>query len=136
MTKKADETSNHRKHKRLTILTLRYKVVSGWDKKKASKVVLGVVKNISEDGLCLRTNSLEIDGLNITYDDTPLVRNKLIIELDLPDMTEPLKLEGEVEWYEKESKRDFYSVGVSFSRIGDEEKNVLKKFIEKVGKYA
>lgn len=135
MAKKTEETSNLRKHKRLTILTLRYKIVSGWDKKKASKVVLGVVKNISEDGLCLKTNSLEIDGLNIAYDDTPLVRNKLVIELDLPDLTEPLKLEGEVEWYEKESRRDFYSVGVSFSKIGDREKNVLKKFIEKVGKY-
>lgn len=135
MAKKTGETSNHRKHKRLTILTLRYKIVSGWDKKKASKVVLGVVKNISEDGLCLKTNSLEIDGLNIAYDDTPLVRNKLVIELDLPDLTEPLKLEGEVEWYEKESRRDFYSVGVSFSKIGDREKDVLKKFIEKVGKY-
>ena len=135
MTEKAGETSNLRKYRRLTILTLRYKVVSGWDKKKASKVVLGVVKNISEDGLCLKTNSLEIDGMNITYDDTPLVRNKLVIELDLPDMTEPLKLEGEVEWYEKESRRDFYSVGISFSRIGDEEKSILKNFVEKFGKY-
>lgn len=137
MTKKEDQVSNKRKSKRVAILTLRYKVVSGWDKNKASKVVLGIVENISMDGLCLKTNTLEIDGLHVSFDDTPLVRNKLRIELDLPNSRNTINIDGEVEWYEKEhgKNRDFYNVGVSFVKLKDEDRKTLKEYIKSIEEY-
>jgi hypothetical protein len=137
MPKKDERTTNKRKSNRVAILTLRYKVVSGWDKNKASRFVLGIVQNISPDGLCLRTNTLEIDGLHISFDDTPLVRNKLRIELDLPSSRNTINLEGEVEWYEKEpgKNRDFYNVGVSFVKLKDEDRKTLKEYIKTIEEF-
>jgi hypothetical protein len=130
-----EKLSNRRKHKRLAIVTLRYHVVSGWEKGKASRVVLGVVDNISEDGLCLKTQSLEVDGIHLAYDDTPLVRNRLKIDLDLPGLSQSIQIEGDVEWYEKEPGSEFYTVGISFSKINERDREMLREYIEKMEQF-
>ena len=130
-----EKLSNRRKHKRLAIVTLRYHVVSGWEKGKSSRVVLGVVDNISEDGLCLKTQFLEVDGIHLAYDDTPLVRNRLKIDLGLPGLSETILIEGEVEWYEKEPGSEFYTVGISFSKIEERDRERLKEYIEKMEQF-
>lgn len=135
MSENTDKASNRRKHKRLAIATLRYRVLSGWDKGKTSRTILGVVDNISEDGLCLKTQALEVDGIHLAYDDTPLVRNCLKINLDLPGLSQAINIDGEVEWYEKERGSEFYTVGISFSRIEDSDKEMLREYIEKMEKF-
>ena len=132
-----EEVSNRRKSRRVTLLTLRYRVISGWTKHKKSKPVLGIIQNISSDGLCLKTNTLEVDGLHLSFDDTPLVRNKLEIDLDLPNSEKTIHITGEVEWYEKERGRnkDFYLVGVSFVKIREEDRRILDDYIEMIDQF-
>ncbi|MFV1951239.1 MAG: PilZ domain-containing protein [Nitrospinota bacterium] len=110
---------------------VRFRITSGDNEGGSSRLIKGKTENISEGGICLETNLVQVDGLHISHDSSMLYKNRLEMEIDLsPDM-ESIRAVGEVIWYDLKKKKDqyTYNVGVWFSEISEDDKNRLSKFL-------
>ncbi len=116
-------------------LPLKYLVVSGKDEMKISRSVDGKVEDLSLSGLVFTTPSMRIDDLHLSYDESPLVRNKLTMEIDLPGGKKITAI-GEVAWYERSlTMRDqIYHVGVNFKEMSPEDRQSLKDYLVSIKK--
>lgn len=115
--------------KRLRI-PLKYLVISGRDEMKVSRSVSGILEDISMNGLIFKTPSVTVDDMHISYDESPLVRNRLTLEIDLPGRRKVTAL-GEVSWYERSlvSKEKVFHVGVTFTEMSEEDRQILKDYL-------
>ena len=111
-------------------LPLKYLVISGKDEMKISRSVDGKVEDLSMLGLVLQTSSMRIDDLHLSYDESPLVRNKLTLEIDLPAGKKVTAI-GEVSWYERSfaSTDRVYHVGLTFKELNTEDRQALKEYL-------
>jgi hypothetical protein len=66
-------------------LNMKYLVVSGKDEMKISRSVEAKVEDLSLTGLVFETNTMKVDGLHLSYDESPLLRNRLTMEIELPN---------------------------------------------------
>jgi hypothetical protein len=110
---------------------MRFLVVSGKDEMKLSRTVDAYMEDISQTGILFKTNSMVIDDLHLSYDETPLLRNRLIIELELPNVDRKIKALAEVSWYERSlvSRDEVYHIGASFKEMSDEDREILKNYL-------
>lgn len=116
-------------------LPLKYLVVSGEDEMKISRSVDGQVEDLSLSGLVFKTPSMRIDDLHLSYDESPLVRNKLTMEIDLPGGKKITAI-GEVAWYERSltMSDQIYHVGVNFKEMSPEDRQSLKDYLVSIKK--
>lgn len=54
----------------------------------------------------------------------------LILEVPLPIYPEPVKIQGRVAWTKRNLSKNNYSIGVEFTRILEEDKEKLIRYIE------
>jgi len=132
------EGINRRKFARIyTELDARFVVVcDDINRFLTSKTSQAKTKSISVNGVCLRTNKVQVDGLHICSSISGITKNKLKLEIDLPYKLKTINIIGEVSWYDMTPENDeyLYNVGVSFTKISDEDKKALKLLISKVKK--
>ena len=102
-----------------------------------SRTIPAKTESLSICGACLKTNVVQADGLHICSSISGLDKNKLKIELDLPSSSKPLRILGEVRWYDLSPENDdfLYHVDILFKELSEEDREVLKKFIEEERKY-
>jgi hypothetical protein len=120
----------HRATRRAEVnLPLKYLIISGQDEMQISRSVDGVMEDLSLSGVLFKANSMRIDGLHLSYDESPQVRNKLTLEIDLP--RRKITAIGEVSWYERSfvARDTTYHVGVSFTELNSEDREALKDFL-------
>lgn len=111
-------------------LPMKYLVISGRDEMKISRSVDGRVEDMSLSGIVFKAPSMKIDDLHLSYDESPVVRNKITMEIDLPGRRKVTAI-GEVSWYERSfvAKDQIYHVGVTFREMSAEDRNSLKEYL-------
>lgn len=111
-------------------LPMRFLVVSGRDHMQVSRSAHGKLEDLFLSGLVFQTPDIRQDDLHLSYDESPLIRNKLIVKIDFPGGRRFTAI-GEVSWYEKSfvAKDSVYHVGVSFTEITLEDREALKEYL-------
>lgn len=90
-------------------------------------------RNISQDGICLETKAIEVDGVNL-LSGRPFARNnRLELSIELVSEEQPLLATGEVRWYDIAGDVPEFScrLGVAFLEMNVDDKGRLAKFIKK-----
>lgn len=114
-------------------LNMKYLVISGKDEMKISRSLEAKVEDLSLSGLVFQTPTMRVDDLHLSYDESPVLRNKITMEIDLPNQRKVTAI-GEVSWYERSlvSKDVFYHVGVAFKEMSPEDRSVLRDYLVSV----
>jgi hypothetical protein len=111
-------------------LPMRFLVVSGRDHMQVSTSANGNLEDLSISGLVFQTPDIRKDALHLSYDESPLIRNRLILEIDLPGGHKFTSV-GEVSWYERSfvAKDSLYHVGVTFTEISPKDREALRDYL-------
>jgi uncharacterized C2H2 Zn-finger protein len=98
----------------LATLPIRYEIISSKEGKR-SRVINAVTRNLSAFGLCAQVENMDADGLHMVFNETPLNRNTLQVEIAIPKQ-KPFSVTGEVRWFERisEEGKYNYNVGIKF----------------------
>ncbi len=115
----------------------KFKIISGKNPKNTSSIINSIAKNISLNGLCLETSLVQSDGLHISHDSSMMTKNKLDIEIELPNKNDTgenldvIHVLGRVIWYDKKTNYQHFpfEVGIDILEISDEDFLKLKTFI-------
>jgi len=89
-------------------------------------------RNISEQGICIETRHVEIDGVHMLSGSPGAQRNRLDLAIDLYGIEKTIQVTGEVCWYDlsPESDNFMFQVGIVFLDISREDKDLLKNFLK------
>src|SRR5262245_24606522 len=83
-----DEQKEHRRIPRPAHpLSMRLRIVDQGDDDRRSRVIPGLVRDVSGQGMLVQTGTVETGQLNIIRDHTIAFKNKLEVEVDLPNGT-------------------------------------------------
>lgn len=115
----------------LATLPIRYCIVNEHIQ-KTSRTLSALTKNLSLSGLCARVEAMETDNLHMVFDESPIKRNVIKMELTIPGLKEPLALVGEVRWFERTAGEDRYqyNVGIKFLKITEKDKLALAEYLK------
>jgi len=95
-------------------------------------MIQGKVLDISVEGLCIGTNTVQIDGLHVFHPSSPY-QNKLEIEVELrPDLPR-LRTLAQVKWYSRveDEMGWIYKMGVNWESLSESDQQTLKSFLKK-----
>lgn len=114
----------------LATLPIRYQIICAKGGKR-SRVVNASTRNLSVFGLCAKVGDMDVDGINMIFDTTPLNRNTLQLEIAIPKQ-KPLCVTGEVRWFERISGEEKYNynVGIKFLKISENDLKAIVEFIK------
>ena len=89
-------------------------------------------RNISTTGICLETNTLEVDGINLLTGPPHARENRLLITIEIIPQEPLFCAIGEVRWYDivHDSAPFMYQIGVEFVEIKKNGKNQLLRFLK------
>lgn len=126
------QPKERRKHGRVSAdSVVKFRILDSKNPAMSSRMLQGKILDISEEGLCIGTNIVQIDGLHI-FHPTSRDKNKLEIEVELhPDLL-PLRALGEVRWYSKvqDDAGWIFKVGVSWLSLSESDYQTLKNFLK------
>ena len=91
-------------------LPMRMTIIDQGDAGHRSRVIEGLVLDVGKQGMRLQTGTVETGKLHIIRDHTIAFKNKLELEVDLPNAT--IKLTGFAAWYRPEADGLFWVVGL------------------------
>ena len=74
---------------------------------------------------------MEADGIHMVFNDTPLNRNTIQLEISIPTQ-QPFSVIGEVRWFERGSGggKYNYNVGIKFLKISEKDIKTIVEFIQ------
>lgn len=105
---------------------------------KESRRATGITREISVYGMCLESSIVRIDDMHISQDNSMSKKNKLYMEIELPNHT-TIKISGEACWYSLSSNNDNiykYKIGIKFFTDDEDALNRLRElFNEKIEKH-
>jgi len=133
--KKFWRSRERRKESRISVnAAVNFRILDGKDPTICSRMLKGKVLDISAEGLCIGTNTVQIDGLHI-FHPASQHQNKLEMEVTLhPDLA-PLRTLGEVRWYRRveDETGSIYKVGVNWESLSQSDRQTLKNFLKGEG---
>ncbi|HKP85237.1 MAG TPA: hypothetical protein VJZ26_04020 [Blastocatellia bacterium] len=91
-------------------LPMRMTIIDQGDEGHRSRVIEGMVLDVGKQGMRIQTGTVETGQLHIIRDHTIAFKNKLEVEVDLPNAT--VKLTGFAAWYRPEADGLFWMVGL------------------------
>jgi len=111
-------------------LPIRYQIIST-DGEKKSRPVNAVTYNLSAFGLCAQVEDIDVDGLHMVFNDSPMKRNTLQIEISIPAQ-QTFTIIGEVRWFERISGKSKYNytVGIKFLKVSEKDIKTIVEFIK------
>ena len=91
-------------------------------------------RNISEQGICIETRKIEIDGVHMLSGSPGAQKNRIDMVIDLYGIEKTIQVTGEVCWYDlsPESENFMFQVGIVFLNIDAEKKALLKSFLNNI----
>lgn len=92
------------------LLKLTLSIHDASDDSKESRKIEGVVRDMSENGMRIETGTVETGQLNVIRDHTTAFKNRLEIDVRLPDG--PIHISGFAAWYKPAPDGINWSVGV------------------------
>lgn len=89
-------------------------------------------RNISEQGICIETRQIEIDGVHMLSGSPGAQKNRVYLAIELYDVEKTIKGIGEVCWYDlsPESENFLFQVGIVFLDINAQDKDLLRNFLK------
>ena len=128
---------NKRKFQRLELpLEVTVEIVSAQEEPKGLPILHVKSRNISINGICLETKSVEVNGVNL-LSGRPFARENLLhLSIELIPEEPPLMVTGVVQWYDvaRDIPEFIYRLGVVFIEIKDGDKDQLAIFLKKYQK--
>ncbi|OGP60738.1 MAG: hypothetical protein A2162_04120 [Deltaproteobacteria bacterium RBG_13_52_11b] len=111
--------------------TVSFRIVDSNNPAIHSRVLQGKVFDVSQEGLCIGTNLVQIDGLHVFHPSSQH-KNNLEIEVKLDPDLPSMKTFGEVKWYSKVEEEIgwIYRMGVTWLSLGDNDQQTLKNFLK------
>ncbi len=106
----AETLSHERARDTVGLLKLTMSIVDASDDSKASRRIDGVVRDMSENGMRIETGTVETGQLNVIRDHTTAFKNRLEIDVKLPDG--PVHISGFAAWYKPAPDGINWNVGV------------------------
>ena len=91
-------------------LPLRLTIIDQSDEGHRSRVIDGLAMDFGRQGMRIQTGTIETGQLHIIRDHTVAFKNKLDVEVDLPNGT--VRYTGFAAWYRPEAEGLFWVVGV------------------------
>jgi hypothetical protein len=122
-----------RKSPRTTLsLSLSFQVISAVDPETRTIFRKGTLRDIGMGGLCFYTSEIIVEGLHVSYEETPREKNKLLIKLMLPPPHGPIEVLAEAIWFERDflDDRAAFKVGVRFIRFMEQGEEALRAFVK------
>ncbi len=126
---------DRRKQSRVSVnTTVKFRILDGRNPTISSRMLQGKVLDISTEGLCIGTNTVQIDGLHIFYSTSPH-KNRVEIEVELQPDAAPLRTIGEVKWYSRveDESGSTYKMGVNWESLSQSDRQNLKNFLKGKG---
>jgi hypothetical protein len=122
-----------RKHARTpTHFNVKFRILDGKNPAICSRMIQAKVLDISNEGLCIGTNIVQIDGLHV-FHPSSLYKNKLEIEVELHPDLPLLRTLGEVKWYSRveDDTGWIYKMGVNWESLTEGDRQTLKSILKK-----
>lgn len=122
-----------RRHPRKPLtVPITFQVINGRNPAERSSLREGVLKDISLGGLCFFTSEIAPDGFHISYDETPLHRNLLLIRVTLPPPHGSITVLGHCVWFQRgmSDSRSEFAVGVEFRKFKDNGLKILQDYLK------
>ena len=79
---------------------MRFRIISAKDGKRSS-LCRTTTHQVSLAGVNAEVTTMTVDNVDMVFDDTPMNRNKLEIEISIPGEVNPVTATGEVHWTER-----------------------------------
>lgn len=108
---------------------VRFRIVREGPDTKVSEPLEGKMRDLGLQGICLETNQIVADGLHISYDQHPAQRNRVYLQMQLPEVG-TVRAVGETVWYERVSPAESrYVVGLRFVEISQADRAALSRYL-------
>jgi hypothetical protein len=125
---KASEQPDQRQEPEPEPLPMRLTIIDQSDEGHRSRVIQGVVLDTGEQGLRIKTGTIETGELNIIRDQTVAFKNKIEVEIDLPPKT--IKVTGFAAWYKPAGDGINWTVGVYIRDMTAEDRRVYDGYLK------
>ncbi len=109
-------------------LPMRLTIVDQGDEGHRSRVIKGVVLDTGEQGLRIKTGTIETGELNIIRDHTVAFKNKIEVEIDLPVKT--IIVTGFAAWYKPTDDGMNWTVGVYIRDMTAEDRGIYDEYLK------
>jgi hypothetical protein len=111
-----------------------YRIAKNGKSAYISEPADGEMRELSIEGLAMDTSHIKVDGLHISYNDHPGLKNRLHLRWQLPH-GRLIKAIGETVWYERLSAtKPVFVVGLRFLSLSKEDMQALRVFLESAGR--
>ncbi|MBI3651126.1 MAG: hypothetical protein HY231_08755 [Acidobacteria bacterium] len=111
-----------------TPLPMRLTIVDQSDEGHRSRVIQGVVLDTGEQGMRIKTGTIETGQLNIVRDHTVAFKNKLELEVDLPD--KQIQVTGFAAWYKPTGDGMNWTAGVYIRDMSAEDRRAYDEYLK------
>ncbi|MBD3426869.1 MAG: hypothetical protein GF409_06520 [Candidatus Omnitrophica bacterium] len=119
--REVNENTEKRKHPRVkTHIPVRYRKMRDGAGVEGSS---SLTKNLSQGGLRFRTGEF----ISMAC--------RLILELDIPMLTKPVKAISKVAWIRKSAEGDDYEVGNQFLEMSKKDKELISEYVDSLNLY-
>jgi len=108
--------------------------VTGSSGEVFSRLVEGVTRDISRQGICLQTHLLIVDGLNV-FAKAMESGMRLTLQIDLPNQPERVNATGRVVWHDVTSSWNSakpFSAGIFLTDMKEKDQKTWCAFIDSV----
>ena len=115
-------------------MPITFQVINRRNPAERSSLREGVLKDISLEGLCFFASEIAPNGLHISYDETLLHRNLLLIRVTLPPPYGSITVLGHCVWFQKgmSDSRSEFAVGVESRKFKDNGLEILQDYLKSV----
>ncbi|HWP44731.1 MAG TPA: hypothetical protein VNO14_15895 [Blastocatellia bacterium] len=111
-------------------LPMRLTIIDQGDEGRRSRVIQGLVLDVSLQGMRIQTGTVETGRLNIIRDHTIAFKNKLEMEVDLPRAT--VKLTGFAAWYRPLDDGVSWAVGVYIRSMPAADRELYEEYLREL----
>lgn len=113
------------------VLPMRFRIISTKDGKQSS-LCRTTTHQVSLSGVNAEVTTMTVDNIDMVFDETPMDRNKLELEISIPGENSPVIATGEVHWAERFPSKDGYKyfVGIRFLNVSPQDLGLLARFIK------
>ncbi|NWF91335.1 MAG: PilZ domain-containing protein [Syntrophaceae bacterium] len=110
---------------------VRFRIIDSKNPAIRSRILHGKVLDLSLEGLCIGTNTVQMDGLHVFHPSSQQ-RNRLEIEVELRPDLPPMRILAEVKWYSRVEDEVgwIYKMGVNWDSLSESDRQTLKTFLK------
>jgi hypothetical protein len=112
-------------------LPMRLTIIDQGKSGRRSRVIQGLVHDLGQQGMRVQTGTVETGRLNIIRDHTIAFKNKLEVEVDLPEGT--VRFTGFAAWYKPIGEGISWMVGIYIRDMPAADRKVYDDYLSNLG---